>query len=131
QANTNPDHMPDKHKQFINFNREYVLDWADSAGMHILTTVRSILSSYKTEKQGLKSCLGLMKLADKHSIERLENACERALTYTPRPTLKSIQMILKTGQDKLPTNESSDTEEKTGSSFGFTRGAAYYGGERK
>ncbi|WP_398573485.1 Mu transposase domain-containing protein, partial [Staphylococcus epidermidis] len=28
QASTNPDHMPDKHKQFINFNREYVLDWA-------------------------------------------------------------------------------------------------------
>ncbi|WP_144462997.1 IS21 family transposase [Siminovitchia fortis] len=131
QASTNPDHMPDKHKQFINFNREYVLDWADSAGMHILTTVRSILSSYKTEKQGLKSCIGLMKLADKHSMERLENACERALTYTPRPTLKSIQTILKTGQDKLPTNDSSDTVEKTGGSFGFTRGAAYYGGERK
>ncbi len=72
-----------------------------------------------------------MKLADKHSIERLENACERALTYTPRPTLKSIQMILKTGQDKLPTNDSLDTEEKTGGSFGFTHGAAYYGGERK
>lgn len=131
QPSTNPDHMPDKHKQFINFDREYVIDWADSAGMHILTTVRSILSSYKTEKQGLKSCLGLLKLADKHSIERLESACERVLTYTPRPTLKSIQTILKTGQDKLPTNDLEKTDEKAGSSFGFTRGAAYYGGETK
>jgi transposase len=132
QISTNPDHMPDKHKQFINFNREYVLEWADSAGVHILTTVRSILSSYKTEKQGLKSCLGLMKLADKYSIERLETACERALNYTPRPPLKSIQTILKTGQDKLPvTNDLTETKKKTEGSFGFTRGAAYYGGERK
>jgi len=61
----------------------------------------------------------------------LESACERALTYTPRPTLKSIQTILKTGQDKLQPNDLKKTEEKTGSSFGFTRGAAYYGGETK
>lgn len=62
-----------------------------------------------------------MKLADKHSIERVEKACERALSYTPRPTLKSIQTILKTGQDKLLQNDSStnNTKEKTESSFGF------------
>jgi len=131
QSSTNPDHMPNKHKQYINFNQDSVLDWAGSAGTHILTTVKSILASYKTEKQGLKSCLGLMKLADKHSIERVEKACERALSYTPRPTLKSIQTILKTGQDRLPQNDSSTnkSKEKTESSFGFTRGAAYYGGE--
>ena len=104
QNSTNPDHMPNNHKQFIDFNRDSVLDWAQSAGTQILTTVKSILASYKTENQGLKSCLGLMKLADKHSIERVEKACERALPYTPRPTLKSIQTILKTGQDKLPNN---------------------------
>src|SRR5690625_5113318 len=73
QTVTIPDHMPDKHKQFINFNQDYVLNWASSAGKHILTTVRSMLASYKTEKQGGKSCLGLMKLADKHSIEHFEN----------------------------------------------------------
>ncbi|MUV37161.1 putative transposase y4bL/y4kJ/y4tB [Lentibacillus sp. JNUCC-1] len=68
QTSTNADHMPDKHKQFINYNQDYVLEWAGASGSHILTTVKSILASYKTEKQGLKSCLGLMKLADKHSI---------------------------------------------------------------
>lgn len=131
QHASNPDHMPNKHKQYINFNLDTVLDWAGSAGTYILITVKSILASYKTENQGLKSCLGLMKLADKHSIERVEKACERALSYTPRPTLKSIQTILKTGQDKLTQNDSSinNTKEKTESTFGFTRGAAYYGGE--
>ncbi|MUV37158.1 hypothetical protein JNUCC1_00964 [Lentibacillus sp. JNUCC-1] len=65
-----------------------------------------------------------------HSIERVENACERALSYTPRPTLKSIQTILSTGQDKLMQEEQHDTKS-TSSSYGFTRGAAYYGGDKE
>lgn len=129
QTATNPDHMPKNHKQFIDFNQDYVLDWAVSAGTHILTTVKSILASYKTEKQGLKSCLGLIKLADKHSIKRVEKACERALTYTPRPTLKSIQTILKTSQDKLSDSELTTNQTKTEGTYGFTRGASYYGGK--
>jgi transposase/DNA-binding phage protein len=132
QYATNPDHMPKDHKQFIDFNQETVLEWAESAGNHILTTVKCILAAYRTEKQALKSCLGLMKLADKHSISRVEKACERALSYTPRPTLKSIQTILKTGQDKLNHVESSEnrTPVKSEISHGFTRGSAYYGGKR-
>src|SRR5690606_27703724 len=112
-------------------NEDYVLEWAGTVGPNILTTVKSILASYKTEKQGLKSCLGLMKLADKHSISRVERACERALSYTPRPTLKSIQTILKTGQDKLPETELStkNLNTKTESSYGFTRGSSYFGGK--
>lgn len=131
QQATNPDHMPKDHKQFIDFNQETVLEWAESAGTHILTTVKCILAAYRIEKQALKSCLGLMKLADKHSIARVEKACERALSYTPRPTLKSIQTILKTGQDKLTQEASEDrTPIKSENSHGFTRGAAYYGGTR-
>lgn len=130
QHATSPDHMPREHKLFIDFNQEAVLEWAETAGTHILTTVKSILQAYRTEQQALKSCLGLMKLADKHSITRVENACERALSYTSRPTLKSIQTILKTGQDKLVSSED-HKPVKSESSHGFTRGAAYYGGKRQ
>src|SRR5690606_17187065 len=131
QSITIPDHMPKEHKQFLEFNKEYVLDWATSAGESTLATVKSILASYKVEKQALKSCLGLIKLSDRHSIERVEKACERALSYTPRPTLKSIQTIIKAGQDKL--SESKETKdpkkEKQTNDYGFTRGAEYYGGK--
>lgn len=44
--------------------------------------------------------MGLLKLADKYAPERLENACKRALEYTPRPSLKNIQAILASGQEK-------------------------------
>ncbi|WP_188207446.1 IS21 family transposase [Alkalibacillus aidingensis] len=129
QSSTLPDHMPREHQQYIDFNQEYVLKWARSVGNHALKTVESILASYQSEKQGLKSCLGLIKLADKHSIERLELACEKALSYTPRPTLKSIQTILKTGQEKVMNeNDRSSLNQTNKSSYGFTRGADYYGG---
>ena len=37
--------------------------------------------------------MDLLKLADKHTPERLENACKRALEYTPRPSLKKISQL--------------------------------------
>ncbi len=56
--------------------------------------VQAILSSYKVEQQGYKFCVGLQKLADKYTPERLKNACKRALEYTPHPSLKNIQATL-------------------------------------
>ena len=69
--------------------------------------------------------MGLLKLADKYSVERLENACIRALSFTPQPSFKSVKNILATGQDKL---ESAKHEKKDISTqYGYVRGAAYYG----
>ena len=68
--------------------------------------------------------MGLLKLADKYTPERLENACKRALEYTPRPSLKNIRAILASGQDKAVPEQSTATAS---SRYGFTRGVAYYG----
>lgn len=45
--------------------------------------------------------MGLLKLADKYSVDRLEAACEKALTYTASPSYKSIKNILVAGQDRM------------------------------
>ena len=76
--------------------------------------------------------MAILKLADKHSIIRLEAACKKALTYTPRPSYKNIQTILQTGQDKVVAEEISTpvTNENT-KNFGFTRGSNYYGGNEQ
>jgi hypothetical protein len=89
-------------------------------------TIKSILASYRVEQQGYKSCLGLLKLADRYSVERLEGACKKALSYTPRPSYKSIKNILATGQDKL-MDERSQERSSAPNEHGFTRGAGYYG----
>lgn len=70
--------------------------------------------------------MALLKLADKYSVERLEAACVRALFYTERPSLKSIQAILKSGQDKLIESKPLSEAVSAASQYGFTRGAEYY-----
>jgi len=67
--------------------------------------------------------MALLKMSDQYSAERLEVACIKALRYTPRPPYKTIQTILKTGQDKIG-DESAPPPSP--SEFGFTRGADYY-----
>ena len=72
--------------------------------------------------------MGILNLADKYSVERLEAACARALSYTPHPTHRNIAAILKSGQDKaLPLVE---PEKKPDDRHSFIRGAEYYGGGR-
>jgi hypothetical protein len=68
--------------------------------------------------------MALLKLADKYTPQRLENACAKALSYTPRPNYKSISTILSSGQDKAaPAPAVSKANE-----YGFVRGAGYYAG---
>ena len=119
------EHMPPDHQKYVQWNGERFIRWAGKVGSHTQTVVRAILSSYKVEQQGYKSCMGLLKLADKYTPERLENACKRALEYTPRPSLKNIQAILASGQDKVLPEQ--DTVSRSSSQYGFTRGADYYG----
>ncbi|WP_330613218.1 IS21 family transposase [Alkaliphilus hydrothermalis] len=129
QYSTVVEHMPEYHRSYTTWNSERFISWANGIGPNTAIAVKAILSSHKIEQQGYKSCMGLLKLADKYSVTRVEAACKKALSYTPRPGYKSIQTILKTGQDKVTEEKDpiSNTNENT-ATFGFTRGARYYGG---
>ena len=127
QYSTIQEHMPPDHQKYVQWDGERFCRWARNVGTHTETAIRAILSSYKVEQQAYRSCLGLLKLADKYSDDRLENACKRALEYTPRPSLKNIQAILASGQDRVPE----EPEYNSTSRYGFTRGAEYYDRRKK
>jgi len=128
QYGTKPEHMPPNHKQYLQWNGERFRKWAEKIGQNTVIVVEAILSSHKVEQQGYRACMGLLKLAETYTPERLEAACVKALSYTPRPNYKSVQTILKSGQDKTKCDAST---ADTPSSFGFTRGADYYTGGKK
>lgn len=90
QYSTIQEHMSPDHQKYVQWNGERFIQWAGKGSNHTQTVVRAILGSYKVEQQGYKPCMGLLKLADKYTPERLENACRRALEYTPRPSLERI-----------------------------------------
>jgi transposase len=130
QYHTMSDHMPDKHKQYVEWNTERFISWAKQVGPYTTVAVQAILAGYRVEQQGYKACMGVLKLADRYSLIRLEAACEKALSYTPNPSYKHISTILKSGQDTISTESLPKEIQSTSNSaqqHGFTRGAAYYG----
>lgn len=130
QYSTIENHMPDKHKQFTQWNAERFLSWAQNVGPSTTTVIKGILSFHRIEQQGYKACMAVLKLADRYSLVRLEAACARALGYTPNPSYKNVSTILKSGQDTVAVEQkATETNQNDGSqnNYGFTRGAGYYG----
>jgi transposase len=123
QYSTIEAHMPPDHQKYVTWNGDRFKNWAAKIGENTVSVVRLFLAGNKVEQQGYKACMALLKLADKYSVERLETACAKALSYTGRPSLKSIQAILKSGQDKI---QEEPLAYPSSSKYGLTRGAGYY-----
>ena len=122
QYSTSEDHMPPEHQEYLQWNGERFERWARQIGPNTLAVVKLFLSAHKVEQQGYKSCMALLKSAEKYSNARLEAACKMALSFTTTPSLKSIQSILRSGQDTL----TEEPEPAKPSPYSFTRGAEYY-----
>ncbi|HHT27060.1 MAG: IS21 family transposase [Eubacteriales bacterium] len=124
EYSTQEAHMPQNHQQYVQWNGERFRKWAAKTGTQTAAVVEAMLTSYKVEQQAYRACMALLKLGDAYSPERLEAACAKALTYSPRPGYKAVQTILKAGQDSPP--EALADPDSDGD-YGFTRGADYYG----
>ena len=120
--------MPANHQQYTQWNGDRFRKWAAKIGENATVIVEAILTGYKVEQQGYRVCMALLKMSDTYTPERLEAACEKALSYTPRPGYKAIQAILKSGQDKISEKSAAPSDP---SAVGFTRGADYYGRGRE
>jgi transposase len=125
QYSTVLEHMPEKHRRYTEWNAERFIQWAAEIGQYTERAVKAIIASRKVEQQSYKSCIALLKLADTWQADRLEKACEKALSYTLQPSFRSIRAILKAG---TMAHEPVPADLQDSPSFGFTRGAAYYGG---
>ena len=67
-----------------------------------------------------------MDLVDCRGTHDLPCTCERLLTFTKQPSLRSVLTILKNGQDKLPLETLSKPSHPEKRSKGITRGAAAF-----
>jgi transposase len=119
---TNPDHRPKSHQKYLEWTPSRIISWASSKGPSIAALVARILETKPHPEMGYRSCLGIIRLADLFTAERVEAASERALrcnaiSYT------SVKSILKKGLDKLPIKE---TPEYVPVSHANIRGKEYY-----
>ncbi len=130
QYSTITEHMPASHQQYLEWNGDRFRKWAERIGTGTYQVVDGILNSKRVEQQSYRSCMGLLKLADKYSVDRLEAACTKALSFTATPSYKSIKNILDTGNDRAsPSNKGLAPDAQvtsTQNSHALTRGADYY-----
>ena len=124
QYSTITEHMPEDHQKYLEWNGDRFRKWAERIGINTYTAVNAILTSKGVEQQTYRSCMGLLKLAEKYSDTMLEAACKKALSYTASPSYKSIKNILVTSSEKLVAEESDI--KTTHKARGITRGADYY-----
>ncbi len=126
QYSTIVEHMPEDHQKYLEWNGDRFRKWAEQIGINTYQAVDAILTSKRVEQQSYKSCMGLLKAADKYSAKRLEAACKKALSYTAAPSYKSIKNILTAGQEGQSTDQAKASESIT-NKYGISRGAGYYG----
>ena len=120
--------MPQEHQKYLEWNGDRFRKWADSIGINTSKVVAAILTSGRIEQQSYRSCMGLLKLAEKYSPEKLEQVCAKALSYSGKPSYKSIKNIL--AADRGTKSEAPQKQTNESSQSGITRGARYYGGKR-
>lgn len=120
---TDPSHMPDSHRRHLEWPPARIVKWAERTGPNTGSLVTSILTSRPHPEQGYRSCLGIMRLADRWGSERLEGACGRALSAHAL-SYRSVESILKRGLDRQPPSMPAPANPVP--EHENVRGAAYY-----
>lgn len=115
-----PEHMPDRHREYLNCNADEFKEWAKTIGKSVEEVVKYFLTSGNAVEQGYKSCVSLSRLGKRYGKKKLEAACERMLAFSSSPSIRTITTLLKNNRD-------TDTTTKTDNNdYGITRGAAYW-----
>jgi transposase len=116
-------HMPPSHQKYLEWTPERIKNWAKRYGPSVIALVEKIMESRKFPEQAYKSCLGIIRLENKFTAERLNLACLRALEYRAY-SYRSVVNILQRGLDKQPLSNISQNKQQI--HHENIRGAQYY-----
>lgn len=90
---TDPAHMPEAHRAVAEWTPERITRWASTIGPKAAQAVDEIMNAKDHPQQGFNAALGVIRLSDKFTPERLERACSRALEIES-VTYKTIKTML-------------------------------------
>ncbi|MFN4131166.1 MAG: IS21 family transposase, partial [Paracoccaceae bacterium] len=94
-------HMPAKHRHYADMTAEKVRTDAQTVGPNVVTLVEVILRNKPRPEQGIRACVGILRLKHGCGPERLDAACARALVLNAC-SLKSVTSILKNRLETQP-----------------------------
>ena len=97
--NTIAEHLSSKHQLYMQWSPEYFKNKADVHGKHVVKCVEHILASVDYPEIGYKRVIGLLQLHKAYGSNRLNCACQIALT-ADMVSYTRIKNILKNNMDK-------------------------------
>lgn len=117
------EHRPKKH-QDLEWTMARISEKGKIVGPSTVAVLEQIMLSRKHPELGYRSCLGVLRLGNRFTNERLESACRRAIVMNAC-SYRSIKSILQTGLDRQPLQS-----EPLPATYSLdhinVRGAAYY-----
>jgi transposase len=122
RATTEAAHMPAAHREVASWTPARITAWAAHTGPATAALAEAIMASRPHPELGFRSCLGILRLAERYGPERLEAASERALAYGAR-SYKSVKSMLEAGLDREPLAELPRAPARLHENV---RGAGYY-----
>jgi len=118
------EHMPKSHQKHLEWTPSRIIHWAGKTGPNTQKLVTYIMDNRPHPEQGFRSCLGIMRLADRYSPERLEKASARALAIKAF-SYKNVKSILKNGLDQQSLLFE-EPDQQTTLNHSNIRGKKYY-----
>jgi transposase len=125
---TDESHRPGKHIEYLKWNPERIIGWAEKSGEHTAALAQAIMASKRHPEQGYRACLGVMRLGKRYGDDRLEAACGRALALRS-PSYRTVESILRNGADLVPSpgeDSKTNNEQLMLPRHANIRGANYY-----
>lgn len=102
-----------------------LIAWAAQTGPATAQVVAHILASRAHPEQGYRACLGLLRLGQAFSPERLEAVARRALHFRSC-SFKALRAILTAGLDRLALPNAHPAADASLAPNDNVRGADYY-----
>src|SRR5499425_2233238 len=100
QAFTQKEHRPKSHQAHLEWTPSRMVRWAQTIGPNTARLFERILADKPHPELGYRGCLGIIRLAERYSAQRVEAASERALV-TGACRYKSVESILRNSLDQV------------------------------
>jgi transposase len=123
---TLPEHRPASHRAHLEWTPSRLINWGKTIGPHTAAVVEHVIRSKPHPEQGYRSALGLLRLSDRFGADRLEKACERAITIRSAG-YRTVKTMLKQRMEAAPLPEQMSLQDTTaGLGAANVRGRRYY-----
>jgi transposase len=118
---TAAEHLPPAHSAVARQTPDHVRAEAAKVGIATAAYVERLLTSRDHVEQGVRSCLGILRLAQKYAPDQLENACRWALAAGASSS-RYVEQLLKS---RRPIPSADDSPSNPGH-HANVRGPGYY-----